>query len=181
MRVCLGLDPEDAKSREQIIKLNKRTFTEMGLISCDTGFNSVLRTPEACQYSARDSPGSLGKVMAMLSEEIPEMPWQVVEEKMKRHKEVGVLKWIYCICLKTPANQICSTFSKKMRGPQHHQETQWWLSSFPTQVRDGGEDAVTKLCSQNNVDYSQLSLDIRGNLGTITAISGQVRVGLGEV
>lgn len=36
--------------------------------------------------------------------------------KDQKAQRRGVLKWIYSICLKTPTNQICSTFCKREGG-----------------------------------------------------------------
>lgn len=54
--------------------------------------------------------------MATLSGEIPELAWQVVEERIKRHKEVGMRKWMHYLNLKTATSQICSIFCRKARG-----------------------------------------------------------------
>ena len=55
--------------------------------------------------------------MATLSEEkVPELLWQVVQERIERHKKVGMIKWIYYISLKTLTNQV---FSLLQEGNWH--------------------------------------------------------------
>lgn len=87
MGICLGLAGSwGAESREYTITLNKRAFTEMGVICFDTGFKCV-EDPRDCANTVRGMYGILEKVMATLSKEVPELPWQVIEERIKRHKE----------------------------------------------------------------------------------------------
>lgn len=41
----------------------------------------------------------------MSEAEMPEFPWKNMEEIIKRFKEVGMLKWIYCVKPQAPPNE----------------------------------------------------------------------------
>lgn len=90
----------------------------MEVISCEIRFNRPQRTPETALIRAGNAPRSLEKVMAALSGEVPELAWQwqVVEERIKKHKELGMRRWKYYLNLKTATSQIYSPFCGKARG-----------------------------------------------------------------
>lgn len=90
----------------QNLRPDNQEFIDSGMFAWNMEFNTPARIREWCKFTAEITFRSLERVMAMLSRvEVTELPWQIVEGRIKETEGRGHARMDILIRLEHPPEE----------------------------------------------------------------------------